>query len=77
MVEGQLSPNPDSSKFLCAPHWCEEGVEVVEEEGIVRAVRVSFEEDGTQAVTWEQVKRAASVDETCRSLIQAIGSGFW
>ena len=31
--------------------WCEEGHEMVEEEGIVRAVRAAMGEDETQAVT--------------------------
>ena len=43
---------------------------------MVWAVRASLEEEGTQVVTWEQVKLVASADETCRGLIQTIRNEF-
>ena len=52
------------------------GEEALEEEGIVWAVRASLDEEGTQVVTWEQVKLVASADETCRGLIQTIRNEF-
>ena len=52
------------------------GEEALEEEGMVWAVRASLEEEGTQVVTWEQVKLVASADETCRGLIQTIRNEF-
>ena len=56
--------------------WCEVGHEMVEEEGIVRAVMAAMEENETQAVMWEHIKMAAGADKTCRDLVMAFRAGF-
>ena len=55
---------------------CEVGQEMVEVEGIVRAVRAAMGKEESQAVTWEQVKMAAGADRTCRELVRVIREGF-
>ena len=49
---------------------------MVEEEGMVRAVRAAMEGEEGQAVTWEDVKRASGVDRTCCSLVRTIREGI-
>ena len=49
---------------------------MLEEEGMVRAVRAGVEGEDTQAVTREHVKRASGMDRTCRSLVIAIREGL-
>ena len=49
---------------------------IVNEEGMVCAIRTSLEGEGTQTITWEQVKLEASADKTCRWVVQAIRDGF-
>ena len=53
-----------------------EGDKVVEEDGMVGAVRAGLEEDDAQANTWDKVKLVADGDRTCKDLIQAIRNVF-
>ena len=55
-----------------APRWCQEGDEVLEEAGMVGAIRAGLEEVETQAITWDKVKLAAEGDHTSQGLIQVI-----
>ena len=85
-VPGSLHLGPDAASrypvqeaatcVLEAMAWCSVGNEMVEEQGMVRAVRAAMEEEGTQAVTWEQVRSAAGLDRTCGMLVKAIREGF-
>ena len=66
-VPGSLHLGPEAaSRFpgkeatngvLEAMTWCEEGNKIVEEEGIVRAVKVGVEGEETQTIIWEHMKR--------------------
>ena len=85
-VPGSLNLGPDaasrclgqepSSCMVEAMAWCDVGHTMVEEEGIVRAVRAAIEENETQAVMWEHIKMAAGADKTCRDLVMAFRAGF-
>ena len=44
---------PGASQW--APRWCQEGDEVLEEAGMVGAIRAGLEEVEAQAITWEKV----------------------
>ena len=70
--QGRALPCPPS----CAPSWCEVGDKALEEEGMVTAARACLDDDETHEITSEQVQLAASVDVTCRGLVQLIRTGF-